>query len=105
MKKNIIGIVAIIIALSASAFTSSTKVAHKKDDVLKWFTITGRLTSQTVPPANATYIANADGDTPPDEGCDGSGHQCVSGFTSDKVNGSNMLNATYSPDAIGAEQN
>ncbi|MES2108763.1 MAG: hypothetical protein V4577_08455 [Bacteroidota bacterium] len=99
MKKNIVGILAILVALSASAFTSSHKVVSKRTTDLKWFSISGSIsTSASVPSANATYLSGQDGPTPPDEGCSGSGHQCVSGFDASQVNPStNKLIGTQMP--------
>lgn len=98
MKKNFLGIAAIVIALSASAFTTSTKVSHKRDTNLKWFTISGSFTtSQSIPSANATYRAGEDGPDAPTGVCSGSGHQCVSGFDPSQVNASNQLIGTQMP--------
>lgn len=99
MKRNLIGILAIAIALSASAFTTSHKAAAKRTADLKWFSIAGSIAPNTaVPSANATYLSGQDGPTPPSEGCSGSGHQCVSGFNASQVNPTtNKLNGTQMP--------
>lgn len=101
MKKNILGISAIVIALSVSAFTTKSSPVPQRDTNLKWFKISPSVNlspTAAVPSADASYIAGADGPTPPDEGCSGTSHQCVSGFDSNQVDPStNMLIGTQSP--------
>lgn len=106
MKTRIIGILAIVIAVGLSAFTSPAKTLHhKKGSGLYWFKISGsRTPSQNVPQADATFMQQSD--TAPDGSCpDGSAHQCVSGFSSTKVNTiTNQLNGTQTPDDVDQTQ-
>jgi len=102
MKKNIFGILAVVIALSASAFTTSSKPKVHRDTDLKWFSISSSVNlapTASVPSADATYMEDQDGPTPPDGGCiSGTDFQCVSGFNSSQVNlTTNTLNGTQTP--------
>ena len=85
MKKNILGLAAIAIALFASAFTTPSK-AHGRGTGDYWFSISGNIAAGgTVPQADATFIQQSV--TPPSETCmSGTVHQCVSGFVASKVN-------------------
>ena len=88
MKKNIFGIIAVVIALSASAFTLPHKAVKKTTDSLLWFDISGSVTANTATPtANATYRGSMDdGPDAPDNDCpSGSIHQCIAGFESSQV--------------------
>ncbi|WP_461464367.1 hypothetical protein [Mucilaginibacter sp.] len=94
---NLLGLAAIAVAISASAFTAPVKAAHKASG-LYWFSISGnRAPSQNVPEADATFIQQSD--VAPAESCPtGSVHQCVSGFDASQVNtGTDQLNGTQSP--------
>jgi hypothetical protein len=98
MKINILGIAAVAVAISASAFTSPAKTVHAKGSGLYWFSITSNLTpSQKVPQADASFIQQSV--TAPTESCaSGSSHQCVSGFDASQVNTStDQLNGTQMP--------
>ena len=85
MKTKLFGIMAIIIAIGASAFTSPKHVKNSKRDGLEWFAIANNhLPGAAVPSADATFLN--EGDAPiggPD--CEGSTDQCVSGFNSTQV--------------------
>src|SRR5476651_472776 len=105
MKKNIFGILAIVIALSASAFTTPYKATVKRTTNYKWFVISGNFSTATpIPAANATYISGADGPDEPDDAlnCAGGTKQCVSGFDPSKVTMSNTLNGSQSSDVHDA---
>ncbi|MDT3402302.1 hypothetical protein [Mucilaginibacter terrae] len=105
MHKNILGIAAVIIAISASAFT--TPAHHGKLVSYKWFRITAnRTTSQSVPSSGATYLGESE--TPPQPDgftCSGSTNQCISGFNASQVNSSNQLDGTQMPQTIAATRN
>lgn len=106
MKRNVLGIAAVVIAISASAFTAPR--AHSGNTKLvsyKWFRITtNRTPSQDVPQSAATYLG--EGTTPPSTaGCSGSAYQCVSGFNASQVNSSNQLNGSQMPQVIAATKN
>lgn len=108
MKKNIFGLLAIVIAISASAFTVSPKKAIKHNVNLKWFIISGNhAPTAAVPSSNATYISGADGPAAPEEAdaCEGSNRQCVSGFDPSKVTMSNTLNGSQTADDASALRN
>ncbi|MGF7080447.1 hypothetical protein [Mucilaginibacter sp. UYCu711] len=96
MKKNIIGILAVIIALSASAFTVPHQAENKKFTDLKWFNISGSVAaSSPTPSANATYRSGDDGPSAPTNSCAGTGKQCVSGYDASQVDPTtNMLIGT-----------
>ena len=99
MKKiNFLGIAAIVIALSVSAFTSPVK-AHAKGSGDYWFLISGNLAkSAPVPESDAMFLQQSI-TAPSNPACTGSTHQCVSGFTSGQVNTStDQLDGTQSPD-------
>jgi hypothetical protein len=91
MKRKILGIAAIAIAIAASAFTVPASKASTKFTSYKWFEISGNVgLSAAVPQANATYLG--EGTVAPQEDCSNTnGHQCVSGFNANQVNGSNQL--------------
>jgi hypothetical protein len=97
MKMNLLGLAAIAVAISASAFTAPVKAAHKASG-LYWFAITAPLTpGQNVPQADATFIQQSN--VAPTESCPtGAVHQCVSGFDASQVNTStDQLNGTQMP--------
>lgn len=89
MSNKFLGVLAIIIAVSASAFTTPKKV--EGFTTYKWFLIAdGIAVNSAVPQSDATYIDTST--TPPTEsGCSGTTNQCVSGFLSSQVNSSNQL--------------
>jgi hypothetical protein len=105
MRKNILGLAAIAIAISASAFTAPSTKSHGKLVSYKWFRITAnRTTSQAVPSAGATFIN--EGEAPSDiSNCPTSTLQCVSGFNASQVNSSNQLNGTQMPQVVAATRN
>ncbi|MGY3212456.1 hypothetical protein [Mucilaginibacter sp. HD30] len=108
MKKSFFGLLAIVIAISVSAFTTSLKVPVKADVNYKWFVISGNIDTTTpVPSANAAYISGADGPNAPDEAddCEGVSKQCVSGFDPGKVTMSNTLNGAQQSDVQAALRN
>jgi len=87
--KKIIGILAVVIAIGASAFTAPTK-AHSFNSY-KWFIISGTY-GLSSPPKASDAAYDGEGTTPPDGGCPNTQvHQCVSGFNASQVNGSNQL--------------
>jgi hypothetical protein len=89
MKTKIFGILAIVIALGASAFTAPKKV-HSQTEY-KWFLITdGVPLNNAVPQADASYIDEST-TAPSESGCSGTGNQCVSGFLPSQVNSDNQL--------------
>jgi hypothetical protein len=92
MKSKILGMVAIAVAVAASAFTVPTTKTTGKLTSYKWFSISASNLnpSDAVPRSVATYLG--EGTTAPTEpDCDATTHQCVSGFSSNQVNSSNQL--------------
>jgi len=92
MKRKILGIAAIAVAVAASAFTSSPSKATGKFTSYKWFSIsaTNLNPGDAVPRSTATYLG--EGTTAPNpNNCSATTHQCVSGFSSSQVNSSNQL--------------
>lgn len=92
MKRKMLGIAAITIAIVASAFTVPSSKAAGKFTSYKWFGISGSVSlNAAVPRADATYLG--EGTTAPNpSGCATSSvHQCVSGFNASQVNSSNQL--------------
>lgn len=84
MKTRIIGLLAIAIAISLSAFTAPKKAATGSGDY--WF-----LIDDGIAPGNAVMASKAhfvqQSVTPPSEpSCSGSTNQCLSGFISTQVN-------------------
>lgn len=86
MKTKIIGVIAIAIAISLSAFTNPTK--NVKPTGPYWFLINNGIAkgAHAVPAADATFIQQST--TPPNESslCPGSNNQCLSGFDASQVN-------------------
>jgi hypothetical protein len=105
MKTKIIGILAIIIAISASAFTLPKKANYQTS--YKWFDITATVAVGAAPPSSGASYLN-DGTAPmTDEGCPTSGtDQCVSGFNANQVNGSNhLINNSQTPQVEPYQKN
>jgi hypothetical protein len=99
MKKiNFLGVAAIALALTVSAFTTPVN-AHAKGSGDYWFLISGSISKTSpVPQADAMFLQQST-TAPTETSCSGNTHQCVSGFTSTQVNTStDELNGTQSPD-------
>jgi Tfp pilus assembly protein PilV len=98
MKTKLIGLLAIVVAISASAFTTP-KTSHAKINYV-WFSIstsTTILPGAAVPEADATYMNTGAAPTSND-GCSTSdSYQCVSGFTSTQVNGEQLKDNNQVP--------
>ncbi len=87
MKSKILGIFAIAIALSASAFTVKTNKPLHKNTSYAWFKVSsGIAVGSATPKADAMYVD--DSSTPPTEsGCTANlSNQCISGFDDSQVN-------------------
>jgi len=105
MKKYLLGVFAIALAVGFSSFTH-TKT--EKRVMLNWFNIDGNLYSPTsaVIPADATFIQRSEAQ--PDLGCSGASYQCLSGFADSKVTGtgsSTQLNGNQAPDQTPQKRN
>jgi len=89
MKTKIIGFFAIVIAIGASAFNSPKKVSN--NTMYYWFLITdGNALGNAVPQSQASFIQESTA-APTESACGSGSNQCVSGFTSGQVNGSDQL--------------
>jgi hypothetical protein len=79
MKTKIVGILAIIIAFAASAFTAPSHTKHQSSYV--WFKISSSISpGAAVPKAMASYLNSGTAPSGGANGCSGSTYQCVSGF-------------------------
>jgi hypothetical protein len=96
MKTKLIGLLAIVVAISASAFTAP-KTIHAKTSYV-WFTISSSiLPGSAVPKADATYM-NTGTSPNSDGGCSSSDtYQCVSGFNSNQVDGEQLKDNSEVP--------
>jgi hypothetical protein len=107
MKKHMLNIAAIILAVSASAFTTNHDLAGKKLVSYKWFRVNStKVMNATVTNSDVTYLS--EGETPPtDPNCtDANVNQCISGFTpGSQVNASNQIVGTQLRAAIGHSKN
>lgn len=89
MKRKIIAGLAIVIAISLGAFNSPKKVSN--GTMYYWFLITdGNALGNAVPQSQASFIQESTA-APTESGCSSGSNQCVSGFTSGQVNGSDQL--------------
>jgi len=107
MKKHILNVAAIILAVSASAFTTNHDLTGKKLTSYKWFRInTNKAPSASVLNSDATYLGEGE-DVPTIESCDDTNtYQCVSGFTAGtQVNGSNQIVGSQAPAMVGHTRN
>lgn len=78
MKKFILGIAAIVLAVGFSAFTSTDAMKSDKTETLYYFQITGNYNLNTqVSQQDAEFIGTSE---PGGTGCVGSGKQCISVF-------------------------
>jgi hypothetical protein len=89
MKKYLLGIIAVLLAVGFSAFTNMKAKPESTD--LYWFQISNKYTStQQVKQADAAFIQQSA--TPPlGVNCSSGMYDCVAGFTSTQVNTSNQL--------------
>jgi len=89
MKKYFLGIIAVLLAVCFSAFTSIREKAKLTDPY--WFQISNHYTpGNPVDQANATFIQQSL-TAPLGTGCNGKTYDCVAGFDASQVNSSNQL--------------
>ena len=89
MKKYFSGIIAVLLAVCFSAFTSMKEKAKLTGPY--WFQISNQYTpGETVNQADATFIQQSP-TAPSGIGCTGSTYDCVAGFNANQVNSSNQL--------------
>lgn len=103
MKKNVLGIAAVLVAISLSAFTSSApKKVNKSATRYIWFqTKTGEGADPTLNDAQVIFLAPASS-TPPSGSCPGlPTYNCVVGFDSTQVTGGTHINGTQPIMALG----
>jgi len=86
MKTKLIGILAIVIAIGASAFTNPAKATRFASGPY-WFLIDDGIAkgNNAVPAADATFIQQST-TAPAETSCVGTTNQCVSGFDASQVN-------------------
>lgn len=106
MKKYIFNLAAIVLAVSASAFTTNHDLNGKKLVSYKWFKInTSKTLTQSVANSDATYLGEGE-DVPTSDDCtDANVRQCISGFTSSQVNSSNQIVGSQMPAQLGHTRN
>lgn len=93
MKKNLLGIIAVLLAVGLSAFTNFKEKPKLTDPY--WFQISNQYTSlQAVKQVDATFIQQS-ATAPLGTGCSGSSYDCVAGFDATQVNGSDKLIDDY----------
>ncbi|HUZ58726.1 MAG TPA: hypothetical protein VMU83_08090 [Hanamia sp.] len=89
MKKYFLGIIAVLLAVCFSAFTSIREKTKLTDPY--WFQISNQYTpGQAVDQADATFLQQSPS-APLGTGCNGSTYDCVAGFDASQVNSSNQL--------------
>jgi hypothetical protein len=89
MKKYFSGIIAVVFAVSISAFTTLKEKPKLTGDY--WFQISNQyMPGQAVGQTDATFIQQSP-TAPLGTGCSGSTYDCVAGFNASQVNGSNQL--------------
>jgi hypothetical protein len=100
MKKYLMGMAAIVLAVGFSAFTNMKPKPKFTDPY--WFLISNQHSPGTlVPTADATFIQQS-ATAPTDLSCTtGSTYDCIAGFNVSKVNTStNTLNGNQMPDNV-----
>jgi len=102
MKKNFLGIAAVLVAVSLSAFTNSSPASAKKSATRYiWFqTKAGQGSDPALNDSQVTYLAPASS-TPPAGSCTGAGYNCVVGFDSTQVTGGTHINGEQIIKAFG----
>ena len=89
MKKYLLGITAILLAVCFSAFTSVKEKAKLTGPY--WFQISNQyIPGQAVDQADATFILQSP-TAPFGTGCSGTTYDCVAGFNASQVNSSYQL--------------
>lgn len=89
MKKNLLGIIAVLLAVSLSAFTNFKEKPKLTDPY--WFQISNQYTpGNAVAQADAAFIQQS-ATAPLGTGCSGSSYDCVAGFDATQVNSSDQL--------------
>lgn len=89
MKKNLLGIIAVLLAVCFSAFTSIKEKPKLTDPY--WFQISNQYTpGHAVSQADAAFIQQS-ATAPLGTGCTASTYDCVAGFDATQVNSSNQL--------------
>lgn len=107
MKRNLLGLFAVVLAVAFSAFTSAKH--NNSQTTLYWFTANATFGDETVFTANQVTSLNVIDDDAPTGICnDAPEFKCVLGFDISDVNvsGSNysLKIGTHSPDALGEKR-
>jgi hypothetical protein len=102
MKKYLLGILAVVFAVSLSAFNNMKPKAKFTDPY--WFKISKQhVPGSSVPSSDAVFIQQSA--TPPTDpvNCPGTTYDCIAGFTQSQVNTSNnTLNGSQVPSSVSA---
>lgn len=100
MKKYLLGIFAVVIAVSLSAFNNVTPKAKFTDPY--WFKISGQhLPGASVPQADAMFLRQSASAPTDPVNCPGGSYDCIAGFNQSQVNTStNTLNGTQVPASV-----
>lgn len=85
MKKYLLGIFAIALAVGFSAFTNANTKSTKKFVDSYWFLITGSDAVGNAIPASDAQFIQVNGSTPTDASCGGSGKYCITSFSVGQV--------------------
>jgi hypothetical protein len=103
MRKYLLGITAIVLAVVFSSFTSRSRNVETNDP-LNWFEISGSyLGDEAVNSGDATFITRSA--TAPSVGCSESTHQCISGFTDSQITTGNKLDGSQLPTTVAEMKN
>jgi hypothetical protein len=99
MKKYLLGIFAVVIAVSLSAFNNMTPKPKFTDPY--WFKISGQhLPGASVPSSDAMFIQQS-ASSPTSLDCTGGNYDCIAGFNQSQVNTSNnTLNGSQVPGSV-----
>jgi hypothetical protein len=104
MKRYLLSAIAIVAAISMTAFTTTGNKTVKSKVSLHWFKISGTLDpSAEVPRANTIeYLGFSE--NPPTPLCDGDGYQCVSGFADTQVSNEELIDDSQVPEMVADEK-
>jgi hypothetical protein len=103
MKKYLMGMVAIVLAISFSAFSPKAK-KDKATTALNWFQISGTLSETDAVPRTNTVEYLGHSETAPSIGCSATNYQCVSGFRDDQVSGEELIDDSQVPEMVASKK-
>ena len=113
MKKYVLGIIAIVLAVGFSAFTAPKKApAGKKMTTAYWFSVDKHrvLPTDPISDADATFLGStSDISIPPgnDPNCSGASYDCLVYFTNTAKlsSGLNSISGSQNPDDVVSKRN